>query len=59
MKTIITYLFVILSFISFSQTHNFNEDTIQKYFIELLDSMRNDLYPGIPKLEVNVNGLLF
>jgi hypothetical protein len=25
----------------------------------LLDSMRNDLYPGIPKLEVNVNGLLF
>jgi hypothetical protein len=55
MKTIITYLFVILSFISFSQTHNFNEDTIQKYFIELLDSMRNDLYPGIPKLEVNVN----
>jgi hypothetical protein len=55
MKTIITSLFVILSFSVFSQTHNFNEDTIQKYFIELLDSMRNDLYPGIPKLEVNVN----
>jgi hypothetical protein len=55
MKTIITSLFVILSFSVFSQIHNFNEDTIQKYFIELLDSMRNDLYPGIPKLEVNVN----
>jgi hypothetical protein len=55
MKTIITILVLFLTVSSYGQTHNFDEDSIQYYFLKHLDTMRNELHNGIPKTIVNDN----
>ena len=55
MKIISTFCVILISLKSVSQTHNFNADSIQYYFLEHLDTMRAGLYPGIPKIIVNEN----
>ena len=55
MKIISTFCVILISLKSASQTHNFNADSIQYYFLEYLDTMRAGLYPGIPKIIVNEN----
>jgi hypothetical protein len=53
MKPLLILITIFLLNNSFSQTHNFDEDSIQFYFMEYLDEYRNELYPGIPKLLIS------
>lgn len=50
-----TFLVLFLTLNLYGQTHNFNADSIQYYFLQYLDTMRNGLHPGIPKTIVNDN----
>jgi hypothetical protein len=53
MKPLLILITLFLLNNTFSQTHNFDEDSIQLYFMEYLDEYRNELHPGIPKLLIS------
>jgi hypothetical protein len=53
MKWLLFCSIVFCKFYFSAQTHNFDEDSIQFYFMEYLDEYRNELYPGIPKLLIS------
>lgn len=53
MKNLIVLILFFLPFTSFSQTHNFDEDSIQFYFLRFLDSLRFEKHGELPKVLVS------
>jgi hypothetical protein len=53
MKNLIVLILFFLPITSFSQTHNFDEDSIQFYFLRFLDSLRFEKHGELPKLLVS------
>ena len=53
MKNLIVLILFFLPFTSFSQTHNFDEDSIKFYFLRFLDSLRFEKHGELPKVLVS------
>ena len=55
MKNIILISFILIHSVVNGQNLSFNEDSITKFFVESLDSIRDVLYPNIDKIIINDN----